>query len=105
MPNNAPYKPLSLSEAERKLVVMDSFSDVVYLLKIPDFFAAHGSNVLSRSGVASKMPSSDCEVKINRNIICQTLLNIHLITMPCVHEYPNYKFNLHTTNKIKYSKA
>ena len=36
--------PFSLSDAERKLVVIDSFSDVLYLVRIPDFFTDQGSN-------------------------------------------------------------
>lgn len=42
----------SLSAEDRKLVVMDNFSDVVYLVRIPVFLADHGSNVSSN-------PSSD----------------------------------------------
>ena len=41
--------PFSLSAEERKLVVMESFSDVVYFVRIPAFFVSHGSKVSSRS--------------------------------------------------------
>lgn len=46
----------SLSAEDRKLVVMDNFSDVVYLVRIPAFLADHGSNVSSN-------PSSDLNEK------------------------------------------
>lgn len=46
----------SLSAEDRKLVVMDNFSDVVYLVRIPPFLADHGSNVSSN-------PSSDLNEK------------------------------------------
>lgn len=46
----------SLSAEDRKLVVMDNFSDVVYLVRIPAFLADHGSNVSSN-------PSSDLNKK------------------------------------------
>lgn len=48
----------SLSAEDRKLVVMDNFSDVVYLVRIPAFLADHGSNVSSN-------PSSDLNEKKN----------------------------------------
>lgn len=48
----------SLSAEDRKLVVMDNFSDVVYLVRIPAFLADHGSNVSSN-------PSSDLNEKNN----------------------------------------
>jgi hypothetical protein len=38
------HSPFSLSDEDRKLVVMESFSDVVYLARIPAFFIDHGSN-------------------------------------------------------------
>ena len=48
--------PLSFSAPpERKLVVIDSFSEVVYLDKIAGFLTLHGSNVLS------KPPLLDCK--------------------------------------------
>lgn len=40
--------PLSLSEAERKLVVMDSFSEVVNFARIPAFLDDHGSKDSSK---------------------------------------------------------
>ena len=43
------HSPFSLSEADRKLVVIESFSDVVYLDSIPAFLDAHGSNPSSGS--------------------------------------------------------
>ena len=41
--------PFSLSDADRKLVVMVSFSDVVYLLRIPARLLDHVSNDSSQS--------------------------------------------------------
>ena len=46
------FIPLSLSEELKKLVVMESFSDVVNLLSMPAFLADHGSNVASSSDTA-----------------------------------------------------
>ena len=41
--------PFSLSEADKKLVVIVNFSDVVYLLRIPDRLLDHVSNDSSQS--------------------------------------------------------
>ena len=40
--------PFSLSEVERKLVVMDSFSEVVNLARMPAFLDDHGSKDSSK---------------------------------------------------------
>ena len=45
--------PFSLSEADKKLVVIDNFSDVEYLVSIDDFFTLHGSNVSSSPSVSA----------------------------------------------------
>ena len=41
--------PLSFSDPDRKLVVIESFSEVVYLERIPERLTFHGSNVSSSS--------------------------------------------------------
>lgn len=65
----------SLSAEDRKLVVMDNFSDVVYLVRIPAFLADHGSNVSSN-------PSSDLNEKNNSLIF--VLISYIMTWAPCI---------------------
>ena len=51
--SRAVHKPLSWSEVDRKLVVIDSFSDVVYLAKIAAFLKDQGSKESPKPSSAS----------------------------------------------------
>lgn len=71
----------SLSAEDRKLVVMDNFSDVVYLVRIPAFLADHGSNVSSN-------PSSDLNEKNNSLIF--VLISYIMTWAPCIKCQKDY---------------
>lgn len=71
----------SLSAEDRKLVVMDNFSDVVYLVRIPAFLADHGSNVSSN-------PSSDLNEKNNSLIFL--LISYKMTWAPCIKCQKDY---------------
>lgn len=69
----------SLSAEDRKLVVMDNFSDVVYLVRIPAFLADHGSNVSSN-------PSSD----LNEKKSLFLLISYIMTWAPCIKCQKDY---------------
>ena len=48
--------PFSLSDEDRKLVVMESFSDVVYLLRMAAFLFDHGSKLSSSPSCSAVIP-------------------------------------------------
>ena len=67
---------IPLSGPERKLVVMESFSEVVYFAKIPARLEDHGSNVSSKSESTPK--TADPFGFWKRNILANIKEKTHL---------------------------
>ena len=59
--------PFSLSEADRKLVVMVSFSDVVYLLRIPARLLDH----VSKDSSASLVDDDTDDIELDLAFFCR----------------------------------